>query len=153
MKKNSRESGFGIVGALLVLVIVVLVSLLWWQIWHNKTVSHKSSSVNNGTPSAQYTGSSTLTGVVTEGPTAPVCTAGQSCSDIVADHTIVVLDSSGKIIATTKTNSSGSYSVKLSPGQYTLKLTPYIGISDRSYQVMVSTGPTQFNIEADTGIR
>lgn len=149
---KSRESGLSVIELLIFLAIVGLVGFLSWHIWHNRDVLYKSSTSHASSP-LQHKGASTLTGTVTAGPTTPVCMEGQSCSSLVTNHTLVVINSGGETVVMTKTNSSGVYTVALSPGQYILKLVPYIGISDRNYQVTVSSGINQFNIEADTGIR
>lgn len=101
---------------------------------------------------------STLTGVVTYGPTVPVCTSGKPCSSPLQNTTIKVLDNKGNLVTTAQTDASGVYSVGLSAGSYQLVPVTNIGLGGMYqpiYSVMVGPGgtTTQYNIYIDTGIR
>jgi hypothetical protein len=96
----------------------------------------------------------TLSGVVTQGPTTPICSDAQPCTSPVANHTIQALDSQSNLVATAATNGMGEYSFHLKPGHYILQLVPQVGsLTSRSNQVDVTDSPKQFNITIDSGIR
>src|SRR5438105_14087386 len=68
------------------------------------------------------TSSSGLRGLVMRGPIAPVCVAGQPCSEP-AKNVTLVFSRNGQIVRRTKTNDQGRYRVALAPGLYVVPLT------------------------------
>jgi hypothetical protein len=101
----------------------------------------------------------TLTGDVVAGPTCPVQKAGTTCQPKpVANRDVKILDSSGKVVATTKTDASGHFSVALAPGAYVIQVAIVAGQPGMRQttpgNVTVTTGQTvNVKIELDTGIR
>ena len=67
------------------------------------------------------TSSSGLRGVVMRGPIAPVCVAGQPCSEPAKDITLVFVRN-GRVARRAKTNDRGRYRVALAPGLYAVRL-------------------------------
>lgn len=101
----------------------------------------------------------TLTGDVVAGPTCPVERIGQSCPPApVPNREIQILDTNGAVVATTKTDASGHFSVSLAPGAYVLHVTivrGQIGLSQVTPgEVTIVEGKSVYiKIELDTGIR
>lgn len=101
----------------------------------------------------------TLTGDVVAGPTCPVERVGQSCPPKpVPNREIQILDASGAVAATTKTDASGHFSVSIAPGAYVAHVSIVRGGIGASQvtpgNVTVAEGKsTYIKIELDTGIR
>ncbi len=143
MSKN--QEGFGVAKFLLLVALAVVVMALGWYF-----AKHRSP--------AQITGASqlaSLSGTVSAGPGAPVCSSQYGCgSAVVANHTLQILNRQGKVIDTTATDIYGKYSVHIPPGHYSLKLVPPVGMGTiKNNEVDVKSGNNTFNLEADTGIR
>src|SRR5919202_2208982 len=62
-----------------------------------------------------------LRGLVTRGPTAPVCVAGRPCSEP-AKNVLLVFSRSGRVVRRVTTNEQGRYRVALAPGLYAVRL-------------------------------
>lgn len=96
-----------------------------------------------------------LHGVVTRGPTAPVCRAGMPCSEP-AVGVQLTFSRGGKVAATALTAAGGRYSVRLPAGTYTVAQRPAarIGTGIRPQQVRVAGGASRrVDLFIDTGIR
>jgi hypothetical protein len=96
-----------------------------------------------------------LQGVVTRGPTQPVCRVGTPCS---APAVGVELQfwRRGRLVSDVRTGDAGRYAVRLAPGTYTVRLSPppTIGAGLRPALVRVSRGVvTRADFYLDTGIR
>ena len=61
-----------------------------------------------------------LRGLVTRGPTAPVCVAGQPCSEP-AKNVLLLFSRSGRVVRRVTTNEKGRYRVALAPGVYAVR--------------------------------
>ena len=96
-----------------------------------------------------------LHGVVTRGPTTPVCQVGVPCSKP-APGAILVFSSDGRPVARVRAGDRGRYSVRLRPGPYTVRLAtqPKIGsgLSPRLVRLPAVTS-VRVNFSIDTGIR
>jgi len=62
-----------------------------------------------------------LRGVVMQGPTKPVCRSDDQCEEP-ARGIVLAFMRDGKVVAQVKTTSSGTYSVRLKPGSYTVRV-------------------------------
>jgi hypothetical protein len=94
-----------------------------------------------------------LHGVVTRGPTTPVCRVGTPCSEPAVD-VLLVFTRDGRIAARARTGVGGVYSVRLPPGSYAVRLNPSPAIGGLSpRQVRVRVGMTREDFRIDTGIR
>ena len=96
-----------------------------------------------------------LHGVVTRGPTKPVCEVGVPCS-APAVGVLLVFSRNGTVAARVRTVSGGRYSVRLRPGDYTVQTAPApkIGSGMRPRSVHVPRGAlARVNFFIDTGIR
>jgi hypothetical protein len=94
-------------------------------------------------------------GVVTRGPTTPVCRVGKPCSEP-AVGAVLVFSHSGSVAARVRAGAGGRYSVHLAPGFYAVRVspTPKIGSGPRPQQVHVRAGVfARLDFEIDTGIR
>jgi hypothetical protein len=96
-----------------------------------------------------------LHGVVTRGPTMPVCKVGSPCTapDVGAD---LVFSNGGRAIRHVRTGAGGHYSVRLAPGLYRVRLNPMrrIGFGLRPVTVRVTAGVNRrVDFSIDTGIR
>jgi hypothetical protein len=94
-------------------------------------------------------------GVVTRGPTAPTCVAGQPCTQP-AVGAVLVFSRSGRVVARTRAGAGGRYAIRLVPGYYTVRTAPAAkigtGVSPRRVHVARGVyGRLDFSI--DTGIR
>lgn len=95
-----------------------------------------------------------MSGTVTLGTTTPTCNNEQSCNSPVGNHTIEAIDASNNVVATTKTDSAGTYSFRLIPGHYTLKLVPQVGpFAATNDKVDITGSSKKFDITIDSGIR
>ncbi|MEN3340918.1 MAG: hypothetical protein V7644_322 [Actinomycetota bacterium] len=96
-----------------------------------------------------------LHGVVTRGPTQPVCQVGVPCSKP-AVGAVLVFSRNGTVAARVRTGTGGRYAVRLQPGDYTVRTapTPKIGSGLRPRRVHVLAGVLgRANFLIDTGIR
>ena len=101
------------------------------------------------------TSSSGLRGLVTRGPIAPVCAAGQPCSEPAKDVTLV-FSRNGRVVRRARTNDQGRYRVALVPGLYTVRLTPRPRIGRGLEPVRARVVRARFrrlDFSIDTGIR
>jgi hypothetical protein len=106
-------------------------------------------------PAGAATSSSGLRGLVTRGPIAPVCVAGQPCSEPAKDVTLV-FSRNGRVVRRARTNDQGRYRVALAPGLYTVRLTPKpsIGRGLEPLRARVLRGSfRRLDFSIDTGIR
>jgi hypothetical protein len=95
-----------------------------------------------------------LHGVVTRGPTMPVCKVSTECSQP-AVGAVLVFSRAGAIAARTRTGAGGRYSVRLAPGLYAVRVSPPQRIGGLSpQQVRVRAGASRrADFQIDTGIR
>jgi len=101
------------------------------------------------------TSSSGLRGLVTRGPIAPVCAAGQPCSEPAKDVTLV-FSRNGRVVRRARTNDQGRYRVALAPGLYAVRLTPKPSIGRGLEPVrarVLRARFRRFDFSIDTGIR
>jgi len=96
-----------------------------------------------------------LHGVVTGGPTLPVCKVGSLCTApaVGAD---LVFSRGGHTVIEARTGAGGRYSIRLAPGFYTVSLTPTprIGFGLQPTTVRVIEGTNRrIDFSIDTGIR
>jgi hypothetical protein len=95
-----------------------------------------------------------LHGVVTRGPTTPVCQVGTPCSEP-AVGAVLVFSRAGVVTARARAGAGGRYAVRLLPGLYTVRISPpqrIGGLAPR--QVRVRTGASgRVDFAIDTGIR
>ena len=96
----------------------------------------------------------TVSGVVTEGPTAPVCQLGSPCTRPVAGHGVEALDAAGNVVASATTDEAGKYTLHVQPGQYVLRLSPPVGISSgNTEELNAKPGQNTLDITVDSGLR
>jgi hypothetical protein len=96
-----------------------------------------------------------LHGVVTRGPTQPVCQVGTPCSTP-AVGVELVFSRGGQVVTRVRTGSGGRYAVRLAPGDYAVRLQPQpkIGTGLRPRTARVPRGAQALvNFFVDTGIR
>lgn len=95
-----------------------------------------------------------LHGVVTRGPTMPVCKVGTECS-APAVGAVLLFSHDGRIAARVRAGAGGSYTVRLAPGSYAVRISPpqtIGGLTPRQVRVRAGlNGRADFQI--DTGIR
>jgi hypothetical protein len=92
-------------------------------------------------------------GVVTRGPTMPVCRVGTPCS-VPARGAVLVFVRDGRIAARVRTGAGGAYSVRLPLGSYVVRLSPSPAIGGLlPGRVRVRPGMTRADFRIDTGIR
>ncbi len=143
------QRGFAGAGVIVAVLVVALMAVISFVVAQKYSARPLSSGAGNS-----QTAPATLSGVVTQGPTRPVCNDAAPCTSPVASHTIEAVDADGKVAATTKTDSAGKYSLHLEPGHYTLKLVPRAGLSALSNsEVDVTGGSQELNLTVDSGIR
>jgi hypothetical protein len=98
----------------------------------------------------------TLTGLVTRGPIAPVCTTEQPCSEPAPGVTLLFVRS-GAIAGRTVTNAHGRYRLRLPGGSYAVRRTAVAGSTDRKLapnRARVFGGRShRVDFSIDTGIR
>jgi hypothetical protein len=96
-----------------------------------------------------------LHGVVTRGPTTPVCRVGVPCSEP-APGAVLVFSRDGRVVARVRAGDRGRYSVRLRPGPYAVRLAtqPRIGsgLAPRAI-TLPAVVSTRLNFSIDTGIR
>lgn len=147
----------------LAVVIVGAIGFIGWYVLsalHNTNSAYSTATKTSTSKSPKFavnavaTGSATLSGVITEGPTSPTTQAGTSNSAPVANHLVQALDAQGRVAASNKTSTQGNYLFHLKPGAYTLVLVPAIGPGSlQNNTVQVKAGANTFNLSVDTGIR
>jgi hypothetical protein len=95
-----------------------------------------------------------LHGVVTRGPTMPVCKVSTECTQP-AVGAVLVFSRAGGVVARARAGAGGRYTVRLLPGLYTVQISPpqrIGGLAPR--QVRVRTGASgRVDFAIDTGIR
>src|SRR5438270_5260434 len=94
-------------------------------------------------------------GVVTRGPTAPVCRIGKPCSEP-AVGAVLVFARDGRVAARVRAGAGGRYVVHLAPGVYAVRVDPAqkIGSGLRPRRVNVRPGVlARLDFQIDTGIR
>jgi hypothetical protein len=96
------------------------------------------------------TSGSGLFGVVTRGPTAPVCVAGRPCSAPAAGA-VIVFSRGGSAVARAIARTDGSYRVRLAPGVYAVRATSG-QLVPASVRVRAG-GARRIDFSIDTGIR
>ena len=106
-------------------------------------------------PAGAATGSG-LFGLVTRGPTRPVCSNEDSCSEPAARTKLRFLRRT-VVVATTVTDARGRYRVRLPRGVYVVRVAgaPASGIGGRidPASVRVRAGWRHQDLDIDTGIR
>jgi hypothetical protein len=92
-------------------------------------------------------------GIVLRGPTKPVCSMTEPCSEP-AKGAVLVFARSGRI-ARVRVDAQGRYRVSLVPGTYTVRVTPPAGIGRgvEPRTVVVRRGDVRRDFMIDTGIR
>ena len=96
-----------------------------------------------------------LHGVVTRGPTRPVCQIGVPCSQP-AVGAVLAFSHDGAVVARVRAGAGGRYSVRLQPGYYSVRTAaaPKIGSGMHPRQVHVLRGVYgRVDFSIDTGIR
>jgi hypothetical protein len=96
-----------------------------------------------------------LHGVVTRGPTTPVCQVGKPCS-APAVGAVLLFSRSGKVVARVRAGAGGRYAVHLRSGYYAVRVspTPKARADLRPLQVRVRARVfRRLDFEIDTGIR
>lgn len=93
-------------------------------------------------------------GVVTRGPTTPVCRVDKPCSEP-AVGTVLVFSHNGGVVARVRTGAGGRYSVRLRAGFYAVRVSPPQRIGGlKPTQVRVRAGvSSHLDFAIDTGIR
>ena len=96
-----------------------------------------------------------LHGIVTRGPTTPVCVAGKACSEPAAGA-VLLFERDGRVAARLHVGTLGRYAVRLAPGVYTVETAPTrpIGGGLRPRRVhVVRNRSYRVDFSIDTGIR
>lgn len=160
---NADQKGFSAVEAVLVIVIVGAIGFVGWYVYHslrttNNAYNAATKTSNSATPQFHTkktdNGLATLTGTIAEGPITPTVQSGNSGTAAVANHALQAKDAQGKIVASTKSDAQGKYTLHVLPGSYTLVLVPQIGPGPLTNNtVQVKAGTNTYNLTADTGIR
>jgi hypothetical protein len=111
--------------------------------------------VCSATPAAAATGQG-LYGVVTRGPTRPVCSSEEPCSEPAARTKLRFLRRA-VLVATVVTDARGRYRLRLPRGVYTVRVAgvPAGGLGGRidPENVRVGAAWRRQNFDIDTGIR
>jgi hypothetical protein len=98
--------------------------------------------------------SGALYGVVTKGPIAPVCSAGQQCNAPV--RVTLVFSRAGKDVAQTKSSVGGRYRITVPYGYYSVRTLERIGIDHniRPRKLHIRANKIdRLDFSIDTGIR
>jgi hypothetical protein len=95
-----------------------------------------------------------LHGVITRGPTVPVCQVGKSCSEP-AIGAVLVFSRDGRVAARATAGAGGRYTVRLRAGTYAVRVSPPQRIGGlKPSQVRVGVGlNARMDFQIDTGIR
>jgi hypothetical protein len=93
-------------------------------------------------------------GVVTRGPTMPVCQMGKPCSEP-AVGTTLVFSRGGTVAGRARAGAGGRYTARLVPGLYAVRVSPPQRIGGlKPSQIRVLAGaPRRVDFQIDTGIR
>jgi hypothetical protein len=93
-------------------------------------------------------------GIVTRGPTTPVCQVGKPCSEP-AVGTVLVFSRAGTVAVRARAGAGGRYTARLVPGLYAVRVSPPQRIGGlKPSQVRVRAGsPRRVDFQVDTGIR
>ncbi len=100
--------------------------------------------------------SSGVSGIVLLGPLCPVQQEDSPCPDRPIAAEVTATDSSGKVVATTRSGQDGRFSLGLEPGGYVLAAgdDEGIGVGGKTVDVVVPRGGfAQVTLRVDTGIR
>lgn len=95
-----------------------------------------------------------LHGLVTKGPTRPVCAIELPCSKPAANLPLVF--TRGDVRKTVRTNPSGGYRISLRPGAYSVRVDGSSGLRPRPDPALVRVPRgryTRVDFSVDTGIR
>ena len=160
MKRNYK--GLSVLEIILVLVLISAVGAIGWYVYQAlKSINHTydSTTVTSSRAAPKF-GSrlnqapATLSGTVTAGPISAVTKVGDSNVVVVVNHGLQLKNSQGIVVLSGKTDARGKYSFQVSPGNYTLSLTPPIGTGVlKNNTVRVVTGVNHLDLTADSGIR
>jgi hypothetical protein len=94
-----------------------------------------------------------LHGVVTRGPTQPVCQVGKPCSAPAAG-VVLVFSHRGRDVARVRSGAGGRYSVRIPPGFYAVRVAPKPtvgeGLRPRAIHIVRDS---RIDFRLDTGIR
>jgi hypothetical protein len=96
-----------------------------------------------------------LRGIVTRGPTTPVCQDSEPCEEP-APGVVLQFRRAGSLVAQTRTGSAGGYRVKLRPGTYavTTPTRPRVGTGLTPRAARVPRGRVaRVDFHIDTGIQ
>lgn len=96
-----------------------------------------------------------LRGLVTKGPTTPVCRAEERC-DAPAANTKLLFFRKDVQVASVRTSAAGMYRIAIGPGRYAVRVALKSGIGRRLQPSSVRVFPGRFlrvNFSLDTGIR
>lgn len=96
-----------------------------------------------------------LHGTVTRGPTKPVCSMTEPCTEPAAGA-VLLFERRGRIVARVHVGARGRYAVRLKPGIYEVVLPakPRIGFGLHPVKVRVVRGKShRVDFSIDTGIR
>ena len=101
---------------------------------------------------ASASSTSGLRGVVTRGPTQPVCQAGVPC-DAPAPRVVLAFARAGHRTRTVRTDAHGRFRIALAPGRYALRIaSARFGYTPRAV-VVPRARFAVIRISIDTGIR
>jgi hypothetical protein len=96
-----------------------------------------------------------LHGVVTRGPTTPVCQVGKPCSEP-AVGVVLVFSRNGSVVARVRSGTGGRYSISLRPGSYAVRtaVQSRIGSGMKPASILLRRVRTErVDFAIDTGIR
>lgn len=94
-----------------------------------------------------------LHGIVTAGPTQPVCREGVPCSRPAA-HVELVFRRGAVVAARVRTDGHGRYAVRLRPGSYTAAVVPRPAVGAGLRPALFTLGGgRRLDFQLDTGIR
>jgi hypothetical protein len=113
------------------------------------------SSTQRTAPSTTRPPDARVFGVVLAGPTCPVETPDEPCPPRPVDAEISAQDGEGAIVASTRTDADGDYTLSLEPGGYTLVADTGAALPfcDPVTVSVPTDRPVRADISCDTGIR
>ena len=137
---------------LLLMTLAATISLAACSSEAIDTADNSTTTVTSGTPPTEGTGAY---GLVSAGPTCPVQRVDEPCPARPVDAEIEAQGADGKTKATTHTDSTGHYTLRLEPGSYMLVAVTGNVFPRCPPVALVVTGeaPAQVDISCDTGIR